>query len=169
MAPKPKKPVKPSNVVEIVERPDAPSKLKNIGGSSSDDFNNLLANQALRSLWMAHYKKPEDIDEAYQAGLSFLINLKPKDEIEGMIGAQLFACHNAAMESFRRAMISEQSLAGRAQNLAFGNKCARTFAGLLDALNRYRGKGAQRIVIERVSVHDQAQAIVGGVTAGGGE
>jgi hypothetical protein len=37
----------------------------------------------------------------------------PKDELEGMMAAQLIAAHNAAMECYRRAMISEQSFEGR--------------------------------------------------------
>jgi hypothetical protein len=168
MATSSRKPVKPSNVVQIAERPDQPSKLKNIGGSECDEFNNILANQALKSLWLAQYKEGEDIEKAYQAAISFMINVKPADEVEGMIAAQMLACHSASMECFRRAMLSEQSLAGRAQNLAFANKCSRTFAGLMDALAKHRGKGVQRIVIERVSLHDQAQAVVGAMVQGGG-
>jgi hypothetical protein len=37
-----------------------------------------------------------------------LIGWKPKDEIEGMIAAQLLACHNASMECYRRAMIPRE-------------------------------------------------------------
>ena len=35
--------------------------------------------------------------------------IKPRDELEGMLIAQLIASHNAAMECHRRAMIGEQS------------------------------------------------------------
>jgi hypothetical protein len=43
------------------------------------------------------------------ASLSFLAGVEPKDELEGMLAAQLLASHNAAMESYRRAMIAEQT------------------------------------------------------------
>jgi hypothetical protein len=39
---------------------------------------------------------------------------------------------------------------------------------LLDALNRHRGKGQQRIVVEHVHVHSGGQAVVGVVEAPGG-
>jgi hypothetical protein len=39
---------------------------------------------------------------------------------------------------------------------------------LLESLNRHRGKGVQKIVIERVSVHEGGQAVVGNVESPGG-
>ena len=39
---------------------------------------------------------------------------------------------------------------------------------LLDALNRHRGKGAQKITVEHVHVHTGGQAVVGVVEAPGG-
>jgi hypothetical protein len=40
---------------------------------------------------------------------------------------------------------------------------------LLDALNRHRGKGQQKVTVEHVHVHEGGQAIVGTVeTLGGG-
>jgi hypothetical protein len=39
---------------------------------------------------------------------------------------------------------------------------------ILEALNRHRGKGQQRVTVEHVHVHQGAQAIVGNVHQGGG-
>jgi hypothetical protein len=39
---------------------------------------------------------------------------------------------------------------------------------LLDALNRHRGKGAQKITVEHVHVHSGGQAVVGIVETPGG-
>jgi hypothetical protein len=39
---------------------------------------------------------------------------------------------------------------------------------LLDALNRHRGKGQQKVTVEHVHVHSGGQAIVGAVKTGGG-
>ncbi len=44
---------------------------------------------------------------------------------------------------------------------------ARTFAALLEALNRHRGKGQQVVRVEHVTVQAGGQAIVGAVTQGG--
>jgi hypothetical protein len=70
-----------------------------------------------------------------------MIGIKPSDEIEGMLAAQMVATHNAAMECFRRAMLREQSFEGRRENLTQANKLTRSCAMLLEALNRHRGKG----------------------------
>ncbi len=86
------------------------------------------------------------------------------------MAAQLIAAHNAAMECYRRAMIGEQTFEGRRENLAQANKLSRTYATLLEALNRHRGKGQQKVTVEHVHVHSGGQAVVGMVgTPGGGE
>ena len=62
----------------------------------------------------------------------------------------------------RRAMIGEQTLEGRRDNLSQANKLSRTYAVLLDALNRYRGKeGQQKVTVEHVDVHAGGQAVGG--------
>jgi hypothetical protein len=76
------------------------------------------------------------------------------------MAAQLIAAHNAAMECYRRAMIDEQTFEGRRENLAQANKLSRTFATLLEALNRHRGKGQQKMTVEHVYVHSGG-AVVG--------
>jgi len=85
-----------------------------------------------------------------------------------MLAAQMLASHNAAMECYRRAMIAEQPFEGRRESLSQANKLSRTYAVLLDALNRHRGKGQQKVTVEHVHVHQGGQAIVGTVTPGGG-
>jgi hypothetical protein len=61
------------------------------------------------------------------------------------MAAQLVAAHNATMECYRRAMIPEQTVEGRSENLNQANKLSRTYVVLLDALNRQRGKGQQKV------------------------
>jgi len=92
----------------------------------------------------------------------------PRDALEGMLIGQAIASHNAAMECYRRAMLNEQTFEGRRENLNQGNKLSRTFAALIEALDRHRGKGQQRITVEHVNVHPGGQAIVGAVTSRSG-
>ncbi len=47
--------------------------------------------------------------------------------------------------------------------LSQANKLSRTYTLLLDALNRHRGKGQQKVTVEHVHVHSGGQAIVGTV------
>src|SRR5438094_550718 len=77
--------------------------------------------------------------------------------------AWLHAAHNGAMECYRRAMLGEQTFEGRRENLSQATKLSRSYAVLLEALNRHRGKGQQKVTVEHVHVHSGGQAIVGTV------
>jgi hypothetical protein len=139
---------------------DLKGTLKHIGGSRSDHWNNILARQTVDALWVKH-SSPEMRGEQLSATVAALAGIGPKDELEGMMAAQLIAAHNAAMECYRRAMHSEQTFEGRRENLNQANKLSRTFATTLEALNRYRGKGQQKMTVEHVHVHSGGQAVVG--------
>ena len=65
-------------------------------------------------------------------------------------------------------MIREQTFEGRSENLNQANKLSRTYSTLLEALNRHRGKGQQKVTVEHVHVYEGGQAIVGNVQAPGG-
>jgi len=141
--------------------------LKIVGGSMSDDWNNLVANQTTRTLWFFADSDPEEMRRERHAAVDALMGIKPGDELEGMIAVQLIAAHNAAMECYRCAMLGEQTFEGRRENLSQANKLSRTYAVLLDALNRHRGKGQQKVTVEHVHVHEGGQAIVGNVESQG--
>jgi hypothetical protein len=145
-----------------------PGELKCVGGSMCDDFNSALANQTINTLWLKPLDEAEQKNQS-QAILQAMVGIGPTDELEGMLAAQLLACHNASMECYRRAMLGEQSFEGRRENLAQANKLSRTYATLLEALNRHRGKGQQKVTVEHVHVYPGGQAVVGLVeTPGGG-
>jgi hypothetical protein len=141
--------------------------LKRLGGSSSDDWNNRIANDTINTLWVKNSDE-ETRHRQMMAAIDGLIGIRPRDELEGMMAAQLIASHSAAMECYRRAMIGEQTFEGRRENLNQANKLSRSFTTLLDALNRHRGKGQQKVTVEHVHVHSGGQAIVGAVAPGGG-
>ena len=151
---------KPTAIV-IDGSDDLKGVLKSLGGSQSDHWNTILANQTVQTLWL--HSDADARDRQYKATGAALAGIGPKDEIEGMIGAQLIAAHSAAMECYRRAMLFEQTFGGRRENLSQANKLSRTYAALLDALNRHRGKGQQKVTVEHVHVHSGGQAIVGTV------
>lgn len=92
---------------------------------------------------------------------------EPANEVEGMIAAQAVAMHFVTMDSLARAQRAERG-DFRQQHLSAANKSARTYAALLDALNRHRGKiTTQRVVVENVTVEAGGQAVVGAVTGAG--
>jgi hypothetical protein len=121
----------------------------------------------MQSLWLKHSNE-DDRDKQIKATAAALIGIAPNDEIEGMLAAQLIAAHNAAMECYRRAMLTEQTFEGRRENLSQANKLSRSCAVLVEALNRHRGKGQQKVTVEHVTVHAGGQAIVGSVQPPGG-
>ncbi|MBV9393512.1 MAG: hypothetical protein JOZ84_03785 [Methylobacteriaceae bacterium] len=137
-------------------------RLKVIGGSQSDDWNNNLASQTLNALWLKHSDE-EGRTRQMNGAISGLIGIAPKDELEGMLAVQLVASHSAAMECYRRAMLAEQTFEGRQAALSQAGKLSRTHVLLLEALNRHRGKGQQKVTVEHVHVHAGGQAIVGNV------
>ena len=65
-------------------------------------------------------------------------------------------------------MLREQTFEGRRENLSQANKLSRTYTTLLEALNRHRGKGQQKVTVEHVHVHQGGRAIVGDVQGPGG-
>src|SRR5215467_2374414 len=138
--------------------------LRPISGSDDHDFNLNLACQVVAAQW-----REDSVSDERQvdATLAAMMGMEPRDALEGMLIAQAIASHNAVMECYRRAMISEQTFEGRRENLNQANKLSRTFAALTEALDRHRGKGQQRITVEHVNVHAGGQAIVGAVTSAG--
>jgi hypothetical protein len=150
-----------STTVVANDPEDLRGRLKSIGGSQSDPWNNMLANQAIGTLWAA--QDAEARSRQCTATVGALVGIEPKDEIEGMIAAQLIAAHCAAMECYRRAMVSEQTFEARHENLRQATKLSRASAALIETPNRHRGKGQQKVTVEHVHVHSGGQAIVGTV------
>jgi hypothetical protein len=156
-------------VIEVEHSSEKRGRLKAIGGSQSDRWNNFIVNQTMQCLWR-RYADRDAVNDHQKALVAGLIGIGPRDELEGMIAAQLIACHGASMECYRRAMIGDQTFEGRRENLSQANKLSRTYATLLESLNRHRGKGAQKVTVEHVHVHAGGQAVVGNVeTPGGGD
>ena len=156
--------------VETIQAPDLnpkPNIAKRFTGSDHEKFSSILMGQICNALWLGNNSEEERKTQSV-ACLEALVGIGPKDEMEGQLAAQMVACHNAAMECFRRAMIKEQPLAGRQQNLSFANKLTRTYALAMEALDKHRGKGQQKVTVEHVHVHQGGQAIVGNVQTGAG-
>jgi hypothetical protein len=89
--------------------------------------------------------------------------IKPRDEIEAMLAAQMAAVHNATMTFARRLTFVDNIQQQDSAERGF-NKLARTFAAQTEALKRYRSNGEQKVTVQHVTVSDGGQAIVGNVT-----
>jgi hypothetical protein len=94
--------------------------------------------------------------------VSIIESIKPRDEVEAMLVAQMVAVHVAIMTFARRLAgvenIPQQDSAERAFN-----KLTRTFTTQLEALKRYRSGGEQKVTVQHIDVRG-GQAIVGDVS-----
>ena len=104
----------------------------------------------------ANRSQPHNIFEAMAA----LTGIGPRDEIEAMLATQMVATHVAAIKALKQLKGSVNTTQQDSNgNLAV--KLLRTFTMQLEALQRYRGKGQQKVTVEHVHVNAGGQAIVG--------
>lgn len=145
------------------------SHLKPMTGSGESDFSLALLSQTFGTIWCGT-ECPEDTKQRLvQFGLGAMREIAPRDGIEGMLAAQMVAVHSAAQECFRRAAIPDQTFAGRDMALRHGTRLSRLYAEQMATLQKYRGKGQQKVTVKHVHVHEGGQAIVGQVTRGEGQ
>jgi hypothetical protein len=97
--------------------------------------------------------------------LSIVRGLHPNDQIEATLGVQMAAIQLATMRAAERLGGSKSKEIWDMHERAL-NRLARTFAAQIEALKRCRSKGEQRVIVERVTVNDGGQAVVGNVAHG---
>lgn len=114
-----------------------------------------------------------DTDTNLAVALSQMAELGPQSPLEAMLISQMIAVNTAAGQVMDRAMGRDQRLEGWERNINLATKLQRTFLQQVDALQKLRGKGQQKVIVEHVNVHQGGQAIVGNVGQsvgrGGGE
>jgi len=140
-------------------------------GMTNSDLMGLFISQTMQTF--SGSVSPDGLNEEYlnnfiQNSLALVGGIKPRDELEMMLAVQMIGVHNLAMEMLKRGIISGQTFEGTDAAVNRATKLLRTFTALLEALNKYRGKGHQKITVKHVTVEKGAQAIVGDVRAGGG-
>jgi hypothetical protein len=100
---------------------------------------------------------------AFKLMVSVIKGIKPKDQLESMLAAQMAAVHQAMLTLAGRFAHVETIDELDSTERAF-NKLARTFAIQMETLKRYRTGGEQKVTVQHVSVSEGGQAIVGNVT-----
>ena len=109
--------------------------------------------------------------EVSEADLNFMLaginGIKPRDETEAMLAAQMTAIHVATMKVARHLANADTiPKQDSAQNAL--SKLARTYASQMETLKKYRTGGQQKMTVEHIHVHQGGQAIVGNVATGEG-
>jgi hypothetical protein len=140
------------------DRPIADALLKEALGTVSDDFLSGLISQLVNA--GSHGRQIDE--DALNFMLSVVKGIKPKDQLEAMLAAQIAAIHMATM-TFARRLAHVETIAHQDSAERALNKLARTYAMQMEALRRYRTGGEQKVTVQHVSVNEGGQAIVGNV------
>ncbi len=102
--------------------------------------------------------------EKYSTFMSAMYaELEPRDAIEAMLVTQMTATH-VAMTTLIERMTHQNSTDVRESLERSVTRLSRTYLAQVDALKKYRAKAQQVVRVERVTVNEGGQAIVGDVT-----
>lgn len=105
---------------------------------------------------------------ATNAALAAMAGAAPRDEVEGMLVAQMIAVHDVAMGRLTGLLRPGQPPLGVDMSINQAAKLLRTFTAQVETLNKYRRGGEQKVTVEHVHVHSGGQAIVGTINNQGG-
>jgi hypothetical protein len=136
---------------------------KVLTGTSNPDASHELLNQLIKSLYLPQSFGADYRDKTINAALATMLEIAPKDSLEGILATQMVSTHSTAMECLRRAALENQTFEGRNLALSHAHKLLRLYLEQMKALNKHRGKSDQKVVIEHVNIAPGAQAIVGNV------
>jgi hypothetical protein len=125
-------------------------------GTSDGDLGAELLLQVIRAMPTKELLGPDG-----NHALAALYGIGPRDTIEGLLATQMVAGHNFAMELVRRAALPGLPLGVVERLLNLATKLQRTYIGQMEAMDRHRGKGEQKMNVEQVHMHGKAQGVVG--------
>jgi hypothetical protein len=138
---------------------------RTLAGSDHQPFAETLLNEVLSTIRTSS-SDPEAA--AKRIAAAALAAFKPADEVEAMLAGQAVAMHHMGLECFRRAMLPDQHPDTASKLRRDGANLCRGMVDMLDGLDRRRGKVSQTVRVERVVVHEGAQALIGNVAASPG-
>jgi hypothetical protein len=168
--PAPRVKLKMSEAMQYNITPDHPEEvawncsMRRAFGTTNSDFANMQMGLLANAISSGGEVKEDEVNSA----LAAMHGIQPRDEIESMLAAQMIAVHRGSMTMSRR-LLSADNIEQQNSAVNALTKLNRTFTAQMEALNRNRGKGQQKMTVEHVHVHDGGQAIVGNVKGGGGD
>jgi len=125
-------------------------------GSTDLDFSETILTQVSGTF---HGKDNEGIAN-FTAAL--MHGLKPKDETESLLIAQMAGTHNLIMEYMKRAVVPGQYLEAANDYTSRAYKLMNVFLKQIETLEKLRGKTSQqKVIVEHVHIHEGGQAVVG--------
>ena len=112
--------------------------------------------------------KGRKLDEtAINYAMTVIEDVKPRDRLESLLAAQMFAVHSATVALSRR-LLNCETIAQQDSNARALVKLGTLYTRQLEVLHKRRGGTKQKVEVKHVHVHEGGQAVVGNVTHGGG-
>lgn len=155
---------------EVMDQKELEVKNSKKSQYDKDYMDGIFGGQIYSELMNGCYSNMDEDHQAYRIVFESMRDIKPRDHIEKMLVAQMLTTHHSAMKCFKRA----SSCFGSSQipTLEMGNtilnsatKLVRTYTMQMEALNRYRGKGQQKITVEHVSINSGGKAVIGNINS----
>ena len=116
-------------------------------GSFDMDVHHTLLSQLFLTLDIENGKSDETVGQRLRAAMAVLREIGPLDVVEGMLGVQMAATHNTAMDCLRRAAVPDVSDDVRDRNLKSATKLLKLYMEQVDALRRKRSKGVVTVQV----------------------
>lgn len=105
---------------------------------------------------------PNKMDvQGLNAVADLMSSIQPQGPMEGMLAAQMVACHTMAMSFAQQAMATNQPDKALESNVNRSTKMMRLFSQHMDMLHNIRNKGQQTIQVQHIHLDGVQQAIVG--------
>ena len=149
---------------KIESKKDQNTNLKEKDKDPSHHFTNLIKSQMLLGFfkgWIEVFGGAFGEDSFKNAIFHTLKSLNPQDPVEEMLCSRLLVLHHQYMNFMASITTPEQTTAGIDMNVNRSTKLMRLHNETLEALNRYRRKGEQKVTVQHVNVNSGGQAIVG--------
>lgn len=151
------KKIKDKTITHIEKNPDKfwPQMMETTGSPDIDFFKNIFSQ-------VSNTLPDRDSEEVSNFVVSLMHGLKPRDETEGVLIAQMVGTHNLIMEYMRWAMIPGQYLEAGADFTNRAYRLMNLFIKQLEILMKYRGEATQqKVIVEHVHIHEGGKAVVG--------
>ncbi len=134
--------------------------------------NRHAAATVLSSLIEANFKPTGENCDLINGLIALVAEFTPKDPVEAMMAAQMVSAYNHSMQILKKVtkageMLDFDSPCHQAQ-VRLAERLMSTYARQMEALVKYRNKGKQRIVVEKIHISQGGQAIVGSSIQHGG-
>jgi hypothetical protein len=151
----------PIVVVEV-----AASEAQAACGSEDVDFCRAILTDAVLASPGLDYA---ELEEKARAAVAALKDIAPRNAREALIARRMLALDAMSMESLQLARKATGNALLRNMHVAQAVALSRAATALNEALERMRGDGQQRVVIEHVHVYKGGKAIVGQVSSRAGD